>query len=129
MTTHQAGNRSRPMTAPNDTLLALVLQGPGSIVVDGDRVDASALELSAKRAAAGYSIRGISAGDGVMIVDNGSGVELLAALLGAWWVGARATLLSSSTDAEQVRAIRAEAGASLLVRSGALVNDGELAFG
>ncbi|KAB8161724.1 AMP-binding protein [Streptomyces sp. 3MP-14] len=106
------------MTVERETLLELLRRSRGSVVVDGRRHSATELVAAARGAAAGLAARGLGRDDGVLLVDDGGGVELLASLLGAWWVGARPAVVAASAEPDALRAIRDQTGAALLVRAG-----------
>ncbi|MGY5060714.1 class I adenylate-forming enzyme family protein [Streptomyces sp. 900105755] len=118
------------MTADDGTLLDLVRASDGSIVMDGARLTAADLALQARATAVALAARGVGPGDAVVLVDDGSGAELLRCLLAAWSVGARAALVSGTADEAEVAAVVRQTGASLLVRRSPRASDGanEVAF-
>jgi acyl-CoA synthetase (AMP-forming)/AMP-acid ligase II len=112
------------MMAQGDTLLEVVRSSRGSVVVDGSRFDAADLGSVGRKAAAGLKARGVRRGDSIVAVDNGGGVELLASLLGAWWIGARPTVVTGSADDAEVQSIQRQTG-GVLVLQGKFPSAGE----
>ena len=110
------------------TLLDLVLNSAGCVVLDGERLTADDLATTAGRIAVGLERRGVGPGSGVVVVDNASGRDVLAVLLGTWWLGAHATILPRSTTASRLSAASRETGASVVVSASAL-GGGAVPFG
>ncbi|MEV0456637.1 AMP-binding protein, partial [Catellatospora methionotrophica] len=97
------------------TLLDLARASTGTVVVDGARLAAADLVAAARPAAAALHERGVRPGDGVLLVDDGSGADLLAAMLGVWWVGGRASVLPAGAQAAHRAAVLRQTGAVLTV--------------
>lgn len=111
-----------------ETLLEMVSSSRGSVVVDGARIAATDLVSKAATAAVGLRARGVGRGQGVVLVDDGDGVDVLAALLGAWWVGARPSIVAGTVSASELTAVRQQTGATLVVRGVAEPGDPAVAF-
>src|SRR5712692_7291445 len=101
------------------TLLELVLNSVGRVVVDGEWLTADDLAATAGRMAAGLERRGVEPGTGVVVVDDASGRDILAVMLGTWWLGAHTTILPRSTTARHLRAAKRETGADVVVSASA----------
>jgi acyl-CoA synthetase (AMP-forming)/AMP-acid ligase II len=116
------------MAVRRETLLELVRSSSGTVVLDGAIWQAADLVAGARRAAAGLQSRRVQPGDGVLLVDDGGGAELLAALLGAWWVAARPVVVPGTVDPTGTAAIRELTGAKLTVRQGDRPADETITF-
>ncbi|GAA2909505.1 hypothetical protein Acy02nite_89080 [Actinoplanes cyaneus] len=99
---------------PGQTLLDLLRDSPGTVTADGARLDLTTLLDGGRRAATGLRAQGVTAGAGVLLVDDGSAAELLAALLGVWHAGARAIVVPAGED-ERLAAITAQTRPALTV--------------
>lgn len=99
-----------------ETLLELLRVSQGAVVMDGIRYRASDLVAGARAAAADLRARGTQAGEGLVLVDDGGGAQLLSILMGTWWIGARATVLSGSASEAEVSSTVRQSGAKLVVR-------------
>ncbi|MEO3755212.1 long-chain fatty acid--CoA ligase [Streptomyces sp. B6B3] len=104
------------MTLPAETLLELVRASRGFVVMGGQQYRATDLVSAARAAAAGLRARGVGHDDGVVMVDDGDGADLLACVLGAWWVGARPAVVGGATAPEELTSIRNQTGAALSLR-------------
>lgn len=109
----------RPTIVPPPTLLELVLNSASHVLVDGRSLTADQLAVTAGRMAAGLERRGVEPGSGVVVVDDASGHDLLAVMLGAWWLGARPAILPRSTNVARLRAAKRETGADVVVSASA----------
>ncbi|MFE6040538.1 class I adenylate-forming enzyme family protein [Streptomyces sp. NPDC056452] len=104
------------MAVKTETLLDLVRSSGGTVVVDGRAWRSADIIAGASRSAGGFRSRNVQQGDGVLLVDDSAGIDLLAALLGAWWVGARAVVVPGTDDTARTESIREQTGAGLIVR-------------
>ncbi|MGW3950441.1 class I adenylate-forming enzyme family protein [Streptomyces sp. NPDC004752] len=86
-------------------------------MVDGIRLSAADLVAGARTAAAGLRARGVRGGDGIALVDDGGGAELLTVLIGTWWIGARATVVSGSASRTEMNSVVRQGGVTFVVRS------------
>ncbi len=105
------------------TLLELVTRSRGAVVVDGRWFSVSDLMARAERVAGGLRQRGLGPNEGVLLVDDGTGADLLSGLLGTWWRGARPVVLAGTAGPAEMARVRAQSGAQLVV--GAAARPGE----
>ncbi|MFK3978770.1 class I adenylate-forming enzyme family protein [Micromonospora sp. NPDC050397] len=111
-----------------DSLVDLIRSSRGVVVVDHRGLGAEDMEDGARRAAAYLRARGVCRGDGVVLVDDGGGAELLMTLLGAWWLGARAMIVAATDDAREVDSAVAATDASVVVRGQPTGQGSEVAY-
>ncbi len=100
------------------TLLDLVRASEGTVVLDGAAWRTADLMVRARRAAGTFRSLGVRRGEGVLVVDDGGGADLLTALLGAWWVAARPTVVAGDIDVNRMESIREQTGTALIVQRG-----------
>jgi len=105
-----------PTAGERETLAEILRSSRGSLVMDGSQLSAADLVSLASRVASSLGSQGVGRGDCVALVDDGRGDELLAALFGVWWIGARATVIAGAASEVEVRSILRETGGALVVR-------------